>query len=336
MKVNKLIDKKFQTVSIYEDTRDIMEWFKLCSYVAVEDEESCIIGIITRQDLIRQPECRAVMDCDFAKPKVNPDNTILQVQQLMVEAETDVLPVYDKNTFIGTISLKDVSVCLAAIINENQQTYQKVVHDLRNPLSNIQGLLYLLSDTIQIEKEAKELIDLCKVSSKQMADIIEDLIFVELDENKPLNKVETELNSFFKDCIYELQGLCLVKQIKLTVDLTNGQMTKEIDRNQMKRAIQNVFSNAVKFSYPESSIKVSTKIDANKIVFKIVDSGIGIPEQLQPHIFDKFTLARRTGTHNEPTTGLGLCYSKQSIERHQGQITFKSTEGKGTKFYITL
>ncbi|MEN0053538.1 MAG: ATP-binding protein [Mucilaginibacter sp.] len=336
MKVNKLIDKKFHSVSVLEDTRDIMEWFKTCSYLAVEDDEGNIVGIITHQDLIRQPECRAVIDCNFIKPKVTPENTLLQVQKLMAEADTDVLPVYENRVFLGTISLKDVADRLAVIISENQQTYQKVVHDLRNPLSNIQGLTFLLADSVTEDNEIRELIDLCKHSSKHMADILDDLIFVELDENKALNKEPTELNAFFKECISEMQVLCQLKHIELVNVISDKKIIKRIDKNQLKRAIQNVLSNAIKFSYPNSSIKVGSMIGGDKVTLKITDSGIGIPGDLQPYVFDKFTQARRPGTNNEPTTGLGLCFSKQSIERHQGSIRFTSTKAKGTIFYITL
>lgn len=105
---------------------------------------------------------------------------------------------------------------------------------------------------------------------------------------------------------------------------------------QLKRAIQNVISNAIKFSYPNSTIKMSSKIEGGQIILKVLDAGIGIPEKYQNDIFEKFTAAGRVGTNGEPSTGLGLCFSKQCIEQHGGQIYFKSAEGKGTKFYIRL
>jgi signal transduction histidine kinase len=95
-------------------------------------------------------------------------------------------------------------------------------------------------------------------------------------------------------------------------------------------------SNAIKFSAPGTVVKASSKITDDRITLKIVDSGIGIPEDLQAHIFNKFGKAQRAGTNGEASTGLGLCFTKQCIERHDGHIEFKSEVGKGTKFYITI
>ncbi|WP_460693011.1 sensor histidine kinase [Mucilaginibacter puniceus] len=114
------------------------------------------------------------------------------------------------------------------------------------------------------------------------------------------------------------------------------EVIKEIDRNQVKRAVQNVISNAIKFSYPHTTIKVSSKLKGEKLVLKIVDAGIGIPLPLQSEVFKKFTSAQREGTNGETSTGLGLCFTKQCLEHHNGSIWFKSIEGTGTKFYISL
>ena len=94
--------------------------------------------------------------------------------------------------------------------------------------------------------------------------------------------------------------------------------------------------NAVKFSYPHSKITVTTKIDDDRLVLKIMDEGMGIPIEDQPEIFKKFTRVGRPGTNGEPSTGLGLCFTKQCIQQYGGSITFVSAEGKGTKFYISL
>jgi signal transduction histidine kinase len=167
-------------------------------------------------------------------------------------------------------------------------------------------------------------------------DILEDLLFVELDENKPLNLEQTELNSFLRDCIDAQNGICQLKNIYINSNISEDTFIRSIDRLQFKRAIHNVMSNAIKFSSPGSIVKVSSKIENKRIVIKIVDSGIGIPERMQHEIFNKFTSAQRSGTSGEASTGLGLSFTKHCIERHHGTITFKSVEGKGTKFYITI
>jgi signal transduction histidine kinase len=335
MKINPLIDRNFITTSILDNTRDVFNYLNQHEYLAVVDEDLQTTGIVTLKDLNSFPESRKLIDCDIAKPKVSPDQTIYEVFNLMRQTNCDFLPVYEQDNFIGVIAIMTITERFAQALEESKRDYQKVIHDLRNPLSNLHGLINLLDDSI-IDENNIDLINLCNLSCKHAMDILDDLLYVEVDESKPLTKVPTELNSFYKQCIDEQSGLSVLKNINLITNLCDSQVIKEIDRLQIKRAIQNVISNAIKFSYPNSIVKVTSKVDGERLILKVLDTGVGIPEKYQNEVFEKFTSAGRPGTNGEPSTGLGLCFSKQCIEQHDGTIYFKSIEGKGTKFYISL
>jgi signal transduction histidine kinase len=268
-------------------------------------------------------------------PHVKPQQTIIEAYHLMKAHNTDSLRVYDGQKFIGIVTLSKIMDRLVKIVGENKQNYQRAIHDLRNPLFNLQGLVNLLIETTETQ-ENLDLLHLCNLSCKHGRDILEDLLYVEIDENKPLSLVQTELNYFYGQCVKEQIGLALLKNIKIVTELSTEPVIRSIDRSHLKRAVQNVISNAVKFSYPQSVVKISSKIEDEKLILKIVDAGVGIPEHLQPEVFNKFTKAQRPGTGGEASTGLGLCFSRQCIEQHNGAIYFKSTEGKGTKFYIAM
>jgi signal transduction histidine kinase len=335
MKINPLIDRNFTSASVLEDTRVIAEWLKEHPYIAIVDEEQQTIGIITGKDLQAYPESLQVIDCDIAKPKVSPEQTIIEAFRLMKEAQTDFLPVYEGDQFIGLISLMSIMERFVHVVSDMQQLYQKVIHDLRNPIGNLQGLTNVLNETVT-DKESHDLLKLINLSCKHALDILDDLLFVEVDENKPSTKIPTEMNSFYRECINEQVGLSLLKQVDIVTNFSDEKVIKNIDRNAIKRAVQNVISNAIKFSYPHSTVKVSTKLEGGNIILKILDTGVGIPEKLQPEVFKKFSQAHRAGTNGEPSTGLGLCFTKQCLEQHNGHIYFKSTEGRGTKFYISI
>ena len=268
-------------------------------------------------------------------PRVKPQQTIVEAYHLMKAHNKDFLPVYDGQKFIGNITLTKITDRLVKIVGENKQNYQRAIHDLRNPLFNLQGLVNLLIETTE-GQENLDLLHLCNLSCKHGRDILEDLVYVEIDESKPLSPVQTELNYFYGQCIKEQIGLALLKNVKILTELSTEPVIRSIDRSHLKRAVQNVISNAVKFSYPQSVVKISSKIEDEKLILKIVDAGVGIPEHLQPEVFNKFTKAQRPGTGGEVSTGLGLCFSRQCIEQHNGTIYFKSIEGKGTKFYIAI
>lgn len=335
MKINNLVDHNFSTTSILEEKRHIFNLLTNQKYLVIIDKDLATMGIVTLKDLCSIPEGGLLTEYDFSKPQVHPDQSIFEVFNLMKKGKTDCLPVYEKSTFVGVIALTAITERLTQVVGEAKQHYQKVVHDVRNPILNFQGLVGILNESITDQQDL-DLIKLCNLSCKHAMDILDDLLFVEIDESKPLNKEPTEMNSFYRQCINEQLGLSLLKHIDVVINISEEKIVKEIDRNRIKRAVQNLMSNAIKFSYPHSKIKVSSKVKGDQSIVKILDTGVGIPERFQADVFNKFTPAQRAGTSGEPSTGLGLCFTKQCLEQHSGSVFFKSTEGKGTKFYISL
>jgi len=101
-------------------------------------------------------------------------------------------------------------------------------------------------------------------------------------------------------------------------------------------AINNLVSNAIKFTKDDGIIDISIKEDHHTVLISVSDIGIGIPQEHHNSLFDKFTPAGRTGLHGEVSNGLGMSIIKTIIEWHHGQIWFKSEENVGTTFYISL
>jgi signal transduction histidine kinase len=334
MKIDNLIDRSFTSISVFKNMADVSEQILLQGYIAVEGDNSKILGIITLKDY-HINQTAEILKSEIAKPHLRPDQTIYEVRELMKSSGSDYLPVYDTGTFMGVVSVGNITDRLIHVNKQTRLNYQKVIHDLRNPIANIQGIIEIISDAVS-DPESKQMLELSIQSSEHAMEILEDLLFVELDENKPLVLQPTEMNQFFKECVNEQNGIAFKKNIRIKTDPGEGSLFKQIDRKLFKRAIQNIMSNAIKFSAPGTVVKASSKITDDRITLKIVDSGIGIPEDLQGHVFNKFGKAQRVGTNGEVSTGLGLCFTKQCIERHQGEIEFKSEVGKGTKFYITI
>jgi predicted transcriptional regulator len=219
MKIINLIDRQVPGSSILEDTRVISVWLKENPYLAIIDEKQYVTGILTLKDLQGNAEALNVIDVDISKPEVNPEQSIFEAFKLMKKSGNDCLPVYDAGKFLGVITMKRITERLVQFAGETQQQYQKVIHDLRNPISNLSSLIKLLGTTVT-DQETYELIKLCTFSCKHAMEIIDDLLYVEIDENKPLLKEITELNEFFKSCITEQLGLCLLKDIKVETDFS--------------------------------------------------------------------------------------------------------------------
>jgi len=100
--------------------------------------------------------------------------------------------------------------------------------------------------------------------------------------------------------------------------------------------MDNLITNALKFSNNNNKIEIYLSLSDGNAIIEVRDYGLGIPEDLIPHIFERFSKARRPGLRGEQSTGLGLSISKQIIENHQGSIDVTSEEKKGSTFIIQL
>lgn len=331
MKIIELIDRDYKTIDVKEDVLKVSELLKEIKYLVPVDENLNPLGIVTVDDISKLSYGK-IIDIDITKPRVSQDDTLIPVMEMMQKNDLYYLPVFDQDKFIGAISLIKIASKMAEQITKTKMHYHRVIHDVRNPISNIKGLTNFLDHT-KTEKEHQEILYLFNILCQQAIETLDDLLYIEQDE---LVLKYVELNSFYRQCGFEQRGLALLKNIEIIENFSSDRIIKKIDESKLKRAIQNIISNAIKFSHPFSKVKISTKIDGENLILKITDAGVGIPPGAQPYIFSKFSPAQRPGTNGEISTGLGLYFSKQCIEAHNGKIDFKSIEGKGTKFYITI
>ncbi len=109
-----------------------------------------------------------------------------------------------------------------------------------------------------------------------------------------------------------------------------------IDEYKFIQVINNLISNAIKFTPDGGVITVRIKPEKETVQISVSDTGVGIPEHLQEGLFEKFTKARRPGLKGEPSVGLGMSIIKTIVEWHGGKIWFESKENKGTTFHIEL
>ena len=100
--------------------------------------------------------------------------------------------------------------------------------------------------------------------------------------------------------------------------------------------MDNLISNALKFSKDNDKIEIRLDKENKMAIIEVKDHGLGIPKDMLPHLFERFSKAGRTGIHGEESTGLGLSIVKQILERHKGEIEVDSIENQGSTFTIKL
>ena len=159
--------------------------------------------------------------------------------------------------------------------------------------------------------------------------------------------LQTSESAFVKQCTdiveklaamisqYQQSPLLISQRFRFTSSADS--LYVNIDESKFIQAINNLISNSLKFTPDDGNIEVSiSEPDEKNILITVQDNGIGIPADMQPFLFDRFTKARRPGIHGEPTNGLGMSIIKTIVEWHKGEIWFESREGKGTIFYVEI
>ena len=210
-----------------------------------------------------------------------------------------------------------------------------VAHDLRAPNNNVIALVNLLKDPTVSLADKDEFYDMIIAAAITSNDIIEDLLNLARMEFKDSKLEYTDLAVYLEAFIVNQKKLNNYSQ-QIKFKSQPGKYYVRLSPHKMQRVIENILSNAAKFSLPGTLIAVELIRQSDNIVILITDNGIGIPADMIPHLFSRFTKAGRKGLKGEDSNGLGLNICKLLVEQQLGRIEIHSTEGKGTQVKISL
>ncbi|MFH0702738.1 MAG: ATP-binding protein [bacterium] len=213
-----------------------------------------------------------------------------------------------------------------------------LTHDLRVPLlANVQTLEYLLKGSYGDLSEKQKFIAEQLISSNKdllrMVNIILDSYKYEAGK-QTLVKRKINLNKLIDECILEIESLAKEKKHEI-IFMPEFEATEIIaDRQELKRVIINLLSNAIIYTQEKGMIEICTKSKKDEIIVSIKDNGTGISESSIKNLFERYS--KGTKTLRKIGTGLGLYLSKHIIEAHNGKIWVESTKDKGSIFYFSI
>jgi two-component system sensor histidine kinase VicK len=237
-------------------------------------------------------------------------------------------------------SFKEHNDTLNKFSNKKNALLNILSHDLLGPLGIIKNFSALIKKkTADLEiKEINQLIGSIEKISRHSIDMIRNLLNQEFLESAGAELVlrRTNIVAVIREMIenYKQSEETLLRTFIFSTSADIIQI--DIDETKIAQALNNLVSNALKFTQENGVIEISIKEEAEAVLLTISDNGIGIPEKHHNNLFDKFTSARRSGLHGEPSNGLGMSIIKSIIDWHHGQIWFQSKENEGTTFYIRL
>jgi PAS domain S-box-containing protein len=215
-----------------------------------------------------------------------------------------------------------------------------VYHDLRGPLTNILGGIYKLGEVLQNHENplVLKLLHIALRSTRQLQRLVDSLLDIQRMEEgkKMLNRQPIEVRVMVTDAVQLVQPLAAEAGQVLMFDVARDLPTAQLDSDMLMRVLVNLIENAVKYTPTEGSIHVNARLDdtGNHIIFKVSDSGPGIPPDMLGRIFEKFS---RVKYQNAPKgVGLGLAFCRLAVEAHGGRIWVESEMGKGSDFIFQV
>lgn len=216
---------------------------------------------------------------------------------------------------------------------DNTRMMKIAAHDLRNPIGGIYSLMSLMLAEPDRSADDIEILQTIKTSAQNSLDLVNDLLEAQFNTEN-FKKEPIDISEILQYCVSLLLNKAEAKHQQLK--LQSEELIIPANREKLWRVISNLISNAIKFSPSGAKIDVKMETDADSVLIKVRDEGIGIPPEMHDKIFDMFTQAKRPGTDGEQAFGLGLAICKQIVEGHGGKIWFESKPDKGTTFYVRL
>ncbi|WP_394793644.1 PAS domain S-box protein [Armatimonas sp.] len=235
----------------------------------------------------------------------------------------------------ATQQLAELNNKLQATAEEKRQFVNMILHDLRHPLTTVKTLLYLLRhDTITARDEHLEVIE-GRVSALHL--LLEELTeYHRIEAGRGYITVEqVSVAELIQECVTNFQPVLVGAEVQIQCTVTPELDLVLTDRNKLLHILLNLLSNALKFT-PQGQITVQANSVAGDHWRLIVeDTGLGIPEEVQAHIFEEFYQGDAL-THKRQGFGLGLSIVKQLCDTLQGKLELTSTQGKGTRFALVF
>lgn len=236
---------------------------------------------------------------------------------------------FKSNHFIQIKELEEKNKEILLLNNQKTEILSFVAHDLRSPLNNIDAL----SQIILMEDADNREMKMISNSATQAKNIINDLVEAIKTEHADIQKERIHLNSYIDRIVSKWETNTTRK---INYKHIGEELNLQANASKLERVMDNLISNAFKFSSIDQPVVITSKKLANHILIEITDYGVGIPTELQKYAFDQFSKASRKGLLGEKSMGLGLHISQKIIEQHQGSLSLKSKENEGTTFTIQL
>lgn len=288
---------------------------------------STVLGIEAQyafEDLIHMKES---VNLDFSSPE---RPYILRANFSVIQKETGFVN--------GLITVLHDNTEHEKIDMERREFVANVSHELRTPLTTMRSYLEALADGAWRDQDlAPSFLNVTQTETERMIRLVNDLLQLSKMDSRDydLNKEFVEFNKFFNRIIDRFE-MSKSQQVHFQRLLPESQLFVEIDADKLTQVIDNIISNALKYSPDGGNIRFGIIVQEGFLKVMVSDDGMGIPKDNVERIFDRFYRVDRARARSMGGSGLGLAIAREMIEAHGGAIWAESEEGHGTTIFFTL
>lgn len=249
------------------------------------------------------------------------------------------VPIREQGGESGVVMIvRDISR-LKQLEEVRREFVANVSHELRTPLSIFQGYLEnLIDDPTMPRKGQMEVFEILRKHSHRLNALLEDLLTLARLESRQerVARTDVDLGQLMQSVAGDWADKVRQKKLTLTVEVAPGLAPVSADRFRIEQVLHNLLENAVKYTEPDGRITLRATFDAEAVILRVEDTGIGIPPADLPHIFERFYRADKARSREQGGTGLGLSIVKHIVQLHGGTVSAESKYGKGTAIVLRL
>lgn len=269
------------------------------------------------------------------------DELIIGIQNaLSVQEVKDINAHLQQRIDAATAELRTSNARLKRVDAVKDEFLSMASHQLRTPLTSVKGYLSMVleEDLGKVPKNQRHVLEEAYISSERMVHLIHDFLNVSrLQTGKfVLEKERYDIAKLVEEEVNGLKRVAEGRNMKLELTNTAGSHLLSIDTTKIRQVVMNFIDNAIYYSHPDTTIKISLSRKDDQLILKVKDTGIGVPKSEQPRLFNKFYRATNARKQRPDGTGVGLFLSKKVATAHGGDVIFESKEGKGSTFGFWL
>lgn len=222
--------------------------------------------------------------------------------------------------------------------DSRQEFVSNVSHELKTPITSMKVLAdsLLAQENVPVELYREFMADIAEEIDRENKIISDLLSLVKMDKrSSDVHIAETNINQLIELILKRLRPIAANRGIELVLESFKPVMA-EVDEMKLTLALSNLVENGIKYNKDDGWVHVSLNVDSKYFYVKVEDSGMGIPEDAQEHIFERFYRVDKSHSREIGGTGLGLAITRSAVLMHRGAIKVYSREGEGTTFTVRI